>query len=314
MGDSVEKIRHTEPKLIPAKIAKVLVAIQKDLEPLKRSSTNLEYGSKFVPLPEVVTKAISLLNSHKIAVVQPPVTDEREHLAIKTILIHESGVGWAETTRLALGKADPQGHASAITYMRRYQLMSMLGMTSEDDDDDGNKAAGVFVKVGDDQIARIKSLLTQLRYPQDRIAAEVWNIKTADHAALAIINFEKIISMRVRDHEAKDRATKIEVGSDGTSDGEPQTTTGLAQRIANLGLKVSESKFVFSLTGKPFLKNCTAEELAELATILDKVESGKRGLPDEWYAAGAAADEQSDLADDDDKEDKSSGEQQDATT
>lgn len=273
---------------MPAVIAKAVVAIQRELKPLVKSSTNDEYDSSYVPLDEVMLKAIDLLNGHKIAVMQPVVTDENEHLALKTMLIHASGVGYAETSRLALEKPNPQGHASAVTYGRRNNLMAMLGLTAKNDDDDGNKASGVSGKVTDSQKSQITSLLRNLRYPADRIAAELWDIKTSDHAKVAIINYEKLISMRAREVEARANATEAEathipvVGEDD----EPDMT--VEQRIEALGLKdkATINKLVHTLTDKPFLKNCTPDDLFTISKTLDKLEAGESSLPDEWYAAG----------------------------
>lgn len=287
----------TAETMMPPVIAAAIVKVQKGLEPLLKTANNSEYGSTYVPLPEVMTKAIELLNKHGVAVMQPPVTDRNGHLALRTMLIHKSGVGWATTTRLALEKPNPQGHVSAITYTRRAALMGTLGFTAEDEDDDGNKASGVMLKVTDEQLDRIRSLLMALRFSREQVAKEVFNIKTSDHADLAILNYEKLISMQTRDNESKARATKIEVGdpksdddSAGGSTGPGQGDLNVEERISNLGLrdKATENKFVWTFTegNKPFLKNCTAADLEELGSLLDLIESGKRALPNEWYAAG----------------------------
>lgn len=289
MGDGLEE-QGLRSSVIPPEIAAAIVKIQRGLKPLSRSSSNEEYDSKFTPLPDVMTFALELLNKQGIAVMQSPTTLDGLS-ALRTILVHKSGVSYEDVTKLALAKVDPQSHASAITYMRRYALMAMLGLTSEDDDDDGNKAAGVHVKPSEDQLERVKSLLTQLRYPPKQIAAEVWKIKTKDHASLAIINFEKIVSMRVRDHEAATAATKIEVQGEGISvitdddinqDPDSQSLEG---RLDALGLanKSFINKFIYSVTDKPFLKNCDAKDRALLMTALNNVDAGVRKLPTEWY-------------------------------
>ena len=45
-----------------------------------------------------------------------------------------------DTMLLELKTPDPQAQGSAITYARRYSLMSLLGLVGEDDDDDGKRA------------------------------------------------------------------------------------------------------------------------------------------------------------------------------
>ena len=53
-----------------------------------------------------------------------------------TLLLHESGE-WIETEplQMKLEKNTPQGVGSAVTYGRRYQISSVLGLASEEDDD-----------------------------------------------------------------------------------------------------------------------------------------------------------------------------------
>ncbi len=69
-----------------------------------------------------------------------------------TILMHESGEYLCSTLALNINQ-QPQDLGSEITYKRRYALSSILGL-STDDDDDGNLASGNEVKssqVNDDK-------------------------------------------------------------------------------------------------------------------------------------------------------------------
>jgi hypothetical protein len=282
-----------QPPQIPPAIAKALIAVQKTLKPLERSAENEEYGSSFTPLDEVATAAYKLLAKHKIGVSQPLTTLDGL-AAIRTILFCEDGTSYQDVTKLALAKVDPQSHASAITYTRRYALMAQLGLTSKNDDDDGNRASGVFLKPTDEQIEQIKSLCLAMNYSSKDIAAQVWKIKTRDHATLTILNLNKMISQRVGDIEASDRALKIEQGVPGgehitvvTDDeiNQDPDSKSLEYRLDNLGLasKGMINKFIFSITGKPFLTKCTPAERKLLTTALNAVESGTHELPDEWY-------------------------------
>lgn len=291
MHSGVEE-QGMHPSVIPPKIAKALIAIQKELEPLVRSAENDEYGSSFTPLDEVVTAAYKLLAKHKIGVIQPLTTLDGL-AAIRTILFCQDGTNFQDVTKLALAKIDPQSHASAITYTRRYALMAHIGLTSKNDDDDGNRASGVFLKPTDEQLEQIKSLCIAMKYPTDRIAAEIWKVKTRDHAALTIINLNKMISHRVADIEAADRALEIEQGQPGehisvvTDDdiNQDPDSKSLEGRLDALGLanKGFVNKFIFSVTDKPFLKNCDAKDRALLNTALNNIDAGIRELPSDWY-------------------------------
>lgn len=290
----------------PVEIAKALVEIQATLQPLVKSATNDEYGSSFVPLEEVTEKAHQLLRDHKIAVLQPPSEDEHGHLTMDTILVHESGASFMRRTRLALQKPDPQGHASALTYMRRYALMGTLGLTGRGEDDDGNKASGVFAPVTEEQLDRIKTQLKHLKWPKNTIAAELFKIKTRDHAYLAIKNYEEIIAQRVRDEESKNNAAEVEFGKKikVTGDDEdasprddsevsPTSLAGFERRIKALGLRdeVMERKVISmgsggGKTGTPFLSKVMdkADRIESLNNFLIALESGVHALPGEFYA------------------------------
>jgi len=59
-------------------------------------------------------------------------------MAVTTMIIHaESGEWMKFEGDIALGKRDPQGVGSAITYMQRYSLMAALGLPPVDDDGEG---------------------------------------------------------------------------------------------------------------------------------------------------------------------------------
>jgi hypothetical protein len=59
---------------------------------------------------------------------------------LTTMLMHSSGEWLAATSRMTPKDQTPQGQGSAITYLRRYALSSVLGLATEDDDD-GNAAS-----------------------------------------------------------------------------------------------------------------------------------------------------------------------------
>ena len=67
-------------------------------------------------------------------------TISNEHgKSITTELVHESGESFVTAIPLVLGKNDMQGLGSAITYARRYGIMSLLNLPAEDDDGEQNR-------------------------------------------------------------------------------------------------------------------------------------------------------------------------------
>jgi hypothetical protein len=115
-----------------------LAKAQSEMGKALKESANPHFRSKYADLGNVMDACLPALNANGIAVVQPFVPGELGHV-VKTILYHESGESIECSVPLLLGKQDMQGLGSAITYARRYGLMSMAGIAPEDDD--GNAAA-----------------------------------------------------------------------------------------------------------------------------------------------------------------------------
>ena len=122
-------------------LATALIAAQKELPPVKPDSENPHFKSKFVSLGLLIAKVRPVLNKHGLAFTQYPSRDEDGTPTLVTILLHTSGERLESSAPLLLPKQDPQGQGSAITYMRRYALAAVLGI-SDQEDDDGNGASG----------------------------------------------------------------------------------------------------------------------------------------------------------------------------
>lgn len=111
-----------------------LLEAQKEMPSLQKSGINPHFKNKYVPLEELLQTVVPILNKHNFVLLQMPcVIGEEPALGYK--LLHVSGESISETMLLMVGKDDPQGQGSAITYARRYSLMSLLGLTADVDDD-----------------------------------------------------------------------------------------------------------------------------------------------------------------------------------
>lgn len=127
------------PAVAREPFAAAFVAAQREMPVLPKSATNPHFHSKFVPLDDVIEKALPVLNAHGFAVLQFPTTVDGQP-ALRTVLLHESGESLEDVMPLLPGKADPQGQGAALTYARRYALTAMLCLAA-DEDDDGNSAS-----------------------------------------------------------------------------------------------------------------------------------------------------------------------------
>jgi hypothetical protein len=119
-------------------IATALVKAQKAFAPALKTATNPHFRTKYADLAACVEAVVDALNANGIALIQRT-HDSDNGVAIETLFIHESG----ETIsggilHVPASKQDPQGYGSALTYARRYSLMSACGIAPEDDD--GNQA------------------------------------------------------------------------------------------------------------------------------------------------------------------------------
>lgn len=115
-------------------IHKAFVAAQSSMEPARKSSENKGFKSTYADLAAVQDACFPALHTNGFAVrYVNGVTDDGQHY-VETILAHESGEFFNTRVPLFIGKADMQGLGSAITYARRYGLLSLMGIAPEDDD------------------------------------------------------------------------------------------------------------------------------------------------------------------------------------
>lgn len=121
---------------------KALAKAQSEMPLVKKTDSNPFFKSKYAGLPSVLEVVLPILHKNGLYLSQSPVS-EGERVGVKTVITHaESGESIESSFTMTLSKNDPQGAGSAITYARRYALVSMLGL-NVDEDDDGNLATNL---------------------------------------------------------------------------------------------------------------------------------------------------------------------------
>jgi hypothetical protein len=102
---------------------------------------------KYADLTSVIEAIKPALIKNGLFFVQRPIPSERG-VTINTVLHHTSGE-WMDLGELFVpaNKSDAQGYGSALTYARRYALVTAFGVPVEDDD--GNAAARGQSQKGD---------------------------------------------------------------------------------------------------------------------------------------------------------------------
>lgn len=117
-------------------LATALSKAQGEIMPAIKDSKNPFFKSNYADLSSVWNACRSALTKNGLAVVQ--MTDRKDgELILITTLTHASGQWMRSFSPLLNEKNNAQGLGSAITYMRRYALCAIVGVTC-DDDDDGN--------------------------------------------------------------------------------------------------------------------------------------------------------------------------------
>lgn len=104
-----------------------------------KDSNNPHFKSKYADLSSVVDAIKPALTSNGLFFVQ--MTHEQPGgVCVETVVCHSSGEQMSfGKLFVPAGKNDAQGYGSALTYARRYSLMTAFGVCPEDDD--GNAAS-----------------------------------------------------------------------------------------------------------------------------------------------------------------------------
>lgn len=121
-----------------------LVTAQANMTNALKDVANGAFKTKYADLANVKDACFPALNAVGIAVIQPTGEDETGRY-VETVFYHAaSDTSISCRVPLIVGKNDMQGYGSAVTYARRYGLMSLAGIAPEDDD--GNAAAAAAPK------------------------------------------------------------------------------------------------------------------------------------------------------------------------
>lgn len=127
----------------PSDIWAAIWAFQQDPPSLVKSAENSHFGNKYVGLEQVVERVVGALNKLQVQVLQP-MTAVGESPAIALVLRHvpsDTSLEWV--CPLPMARVSPQDAGSAVTYFRRYMLLSTLGLVG-DKDDDGERSMGAY--------------------------------------------------------------------------------------------------------------------------------------------------------------------------
>lgn len=115
-----------------------LFEIRKEIKPIKKTEENPYFKSKYFDINSLVEVVMPLLQKKNILLQQPLIVIDGK-TAVKTSLWDTESDDAIESVALLPDGLDAQKIGSAITYLRRYSIQSLLCLEAEDDD--GNVAS-----------------------------------------------------------------------------------------------------------------------------------------------------------------------------
>jgi hypothetical protein len=116
-------------------IIQLLIKARSEIQPPKKEGTNPHFRSRYVTLEGCIEAVTQPLANNGFFLSQQVGSNELGTF-VATAIYHQDFPDWSmeSSVPLVLAKNDMQGLGSAVTYARRYGIMSLLNLPSEDDD------------------------------------------------------------------------------------------------------------------------------------------------------------------------------------
>lgn len=121
-------------------LAAALAKAQSEIKTAEKDKTNPHFGQSYATLASTFDAVRIPLSKNNLSVSQL-VDSDGEDSFLYTRLMHSSGQFEESRAKIKAVQNTPQGFGSALTYMRRYMLQSIVGVAQGDDDDDGNNGS-----------------------------------------------------------------------------------------------------------------------------------------------------------------------------
>lgn len=117
-------------------LAKALIAATRQIDSkVLKNALNESIGNSYVDLGAIINAIKKPLADNGIVTIQSPASsDKPNEIGLSTLLLHETGEWIEDTVTCPLVFQDPQAFGSAVSYVRRYCLGSMLMLYGADDD------------------------------------------------------------------------------------------------------------------------------------------------------------------------------------
>lgn len=169
---------------IPLSISEKLLEVQKRALVTHKSGFNPFYKSNYTTIDSVLIVLRPIFSDLGLGLMQPIISASKEgYLAIKTILFDDSD-SLEFISEMPMPKAiDPQDFGKAVTYLRRYQLVSMFIMSQEDDD-------GNFEK--QNSLNSLYAACEEAKYPKETLLKAAISMGAKSLNALSIAQIRQL--------------------------------------------------------------------------------------------------------------------------
>lgn len=140
MASKAENVTQL-PGTVPETLAGAMARAFGEIDAAVKSASNPHFKSKYADLTAVIETIKPALVKHSLFFTQHPQPTDNG-VTVETMLHHASGESLSlGSLFVPANKQDAQGFGSALTYARRYGLVTAFGVPVEDDD--GNAASRI---------------------------------------------------------------------------------------------------------------------------------------------------------------------------
>lgn len=125
-----------------------LLEAQKSISAITKSKDNPFFKSKYADINAYLSEVKPKLNEAGLVLIQPTVILDGKNV-LETIIMDSESAEFIKSSLILPEIADVQKFGGVLTYVRRYEIQSLLGLEAEDDDGEtANGRKGEKPKVG----------------------------------------------------------------------------------------------------------------------------------------------------------------------
>lgn len=157
-------------------IATALVKARAEFSPALKNATNPHFKNRYADLGACIDAVEGPLLKNDIFLYQET-SEDPSGVTVETVFLHASGEELrCGKLHVPASKQDPQGYGSALTYARRYSLVTACGIAQEDDDGEaGSRPQKPQPPMTQDQVGEIIALIDTRELTEDeRRKAGAW--------------------------------------------------------------------------------------------------------------------------------------------